>query len=286
MHDSQRTQRNAFSASQEIVIRPASATLRADFRELYHYRHLLWSLVRRDIRVQFDAMYLGALWSTVRPLLMVTIFALFRSFSGADLHVSIPYFIYVYSGLILWFYFIEATSHTSRAIQKNASLITKVYYPRIINLMVPPLASLYGFGMAMFPLLVMMLVQGVYPGWRVIFLPLAISLAALLSLGVGAIFAVLSLNSMDFDRLLGQILYIGLYVSPVIFAPGLIPESARGIYFANPMAGILQAFRSSLFAAYPFPTWQFIYAVGFSLTVLVIALIVYQRTEVYLADKL
>lgn len=270
----------------EVVIRPVVGSLQLNFRELYRYRHLFWSLVRRDIRLQFESMYLGVAWVTVRPLLMVTLFALFRRFSGANMHVPIPYMLYVYSGLILWFYFIEATTQTSRAIQKNANLITKVYYPRIINLLVPPLASLYGLGIAVIPLLVMMIWQNVFPGWQVILLPIVALATALLALATGTIFAVLSLNSMDFDRLLGQILYIGLYVSPVLFAPGLIPEPARIAYYCNPMAGFLIAFRSALFGPFPFPTGEFLYALSATLALTLFSIFIYQRAEVYLADKL
>jgi lipopolysaccharide transport system permease protein len=281
-----RSKQEGLNQQVEVVIQPAANSLRLNLRELYCYRHLLWSLIRRDIKLQFESMYLGVAWVTVRPLLMVSLFALFKRFSGANMFVPIPYMLYVYSGLILWFYFVEATTNTSRAIQKNASLITKVYYPRIINLLVPPLASLYGLGIAVIPLLVMMIWQNVLPGWQSIFLPLVTIATVLLALATGTVFAVLSLNSMDFDRLLSQILYIGFYVSPILFAPGLIPESARLVYYANPMAGLAIAFRSTLFGAYPFPIWQFLYAFFVTLLLALISLFIYQRTEIYLADKL
>ena len=271
---------------QEIVIRPPSKSLNLDLRELYRYRNLIWNLVWRDIRVQFDEMYLGVTWATARPLLMVTIFALFRKLSGANLHVPIPYVVYLYSGLILWFYFLEATNITSKSIQKNASLITKIYFPRVINFIVPVIASLYGLAIAILPLFCMMIWQQVYPGWRIVLLPLVLGQCMLLVLAVGTIFASLSLESKDFDKLLSQILYIGLYVSPVIFAPGLIPSAARTIYFLNPIAGTLLAFRSCLFDDFPFPWWQWIYSSIATLFLLAIGTVIYKRVEAFIADKL
>ena len=271
---------------QVTVIKPPSNSLRFNFAEIYQYRHLMWNLVRRDIKVQFNQMYLGIFWATVRPLLMMSIFALFKTFSGANLHVFIPYSVYVYSGLILWFYFVEATTLTARSLEKNASLITKVYFPRIITMIVPGLASLYGLSVAIFPLLVMMVWQNVYPGWRIIGLPLIIFQCMILVLAVGLIFGSLSLDSKDFDRLLNQILYLGLYVSPVIFAPGLIPEAARPVYFLNPMAGILLAFRSSLFNDFPFPVSQWLYSVLATVLLLAIGLLIYHKVEAFIADKL
>lgn len=271
----------------ETIIKPPSSSLKIfSFREIYHYRHLILNLVRRDIKVQFNQMYLGFLWATARPLLMVAIFALFRNFSGANLHVPIPYAVYVYSGLILWFYFLEATSLTAKSLEKNASLITKVYFPRIISLIVPVLASFYSFCVAMFPLMIMMLWQGVYPNWKLILLPVVLVQCMLLILAVGLIFAALSLDSKDFDKLLNQILYIGLYVSPVIFAPGLIPEAARPIYFLNPMAGTLLGFRATLFGEFPFPLWQWLYSVVATFFLLGIGMVIYQKVEAFIADKL
>lgn len=271
---------------QVIVIKPPSNSLGFNFREIYQYRHLIWNLVRRDVKVQFNQLYLGFFWATVRPLLMMAIFALFKTFSGANLYVTIPYSVYVYSGLILWFYFVEATSLTTRSLEKNANIITKVYFPRIITIIVPGLASLYGFGVAILPLLVMMLIQGVYPDWQIIFLPIVIIQCMILVLGVGLIFGSLSLDSKDFDKLLNQILYLGLYVSPVIFAPDLIPEAARTVYFLNPMAGILLAFRASLFDDFPFPLWQWLYSVVATFLLLVIGLLIYKKVEAFIADKL
>ena len=271
---------------QEIVIRPPSKSLNLDLRELYQYRNLIWNLIWRDIRIQFDEMYLGVTWATARPLLMVTIFALFRKLSGANLYVPIPYVVYLYSGLILWFYFLETTSITSKSIQKNASLITKIYFPRVINFIVPVIAGLYSLGIAILPLFCMMIWQEVYPGWRLVLLPLVLGQCMLLVLAVGTIFASLSLESKDFDKLLSQILYIGLYVSPVIFAPGLIPSAARIIYFLNPIAGTLLAFRSCLFDDFPFPWWQWIYSIIATLLLLAIGTVTYKRMEAFIADKL
>ena len=81
-------------------------------------------------------------------------------------------------------------------------------------------------------------------------------------------------------------LYLGLFISPVIFAPEMIPESVQFLYFANPMAGTLLAFRSCLFYNFPFPVWEFIYAFAISIVLLFGAIKLYGKTESYFADKL
>src|ERR1043166_7337250 len=143
-------------ATEEIVIRPARELLRIDLREYYRYRHLLASLIWRDIRLQFDQMYLGFVWASIRPLLYVFVFVAFRNLSEANTHVSIPYPLYVYSGLILWYYFVEASMDTAACLKRDAYLLTKVYYPRLITPVVSVVSNLVGFGMACAPLAIMM----------------------------------------------------------------------------------------------------------------------------------
>lgn len=243
-------------------------------------------MVWRNIRVQFDEMYLGFLWAVTRPLAMVTVFVLLRRFSQANMYVNIPYSVYVYSGLILWFYFLEATDAASDSVTKDAGLIKKIYYPRLITPIVPVLSGFYSFAIAVVPLVIMMIFYGVAPGIRIVLLPVVILQCMVMCLGVGTMFASLTFSNKDWDRFLGLLLYLGLFVSPVIFSPDMIPHRARMLYFMNPMAGTLLAFRSCMFDNFPFPLYQWIYSLIFSVVALVIGSIMFRRAEVIFADKL
>lgn len=271
---------------QEIIIRPISKLQSINFREIYKYRHMMWSMIRKDIRANFDDLYLGFFWAFARPLMMVMVFTLLKRFSGANMYVSIPYAVYVYSGLILWYYFLEAVNSTSRSIGKNAGLMKKVYFPRMITPVVPVVSSLYNFGLAIIPLAIMMLWHGIAPGWRLVLLPAVLLQCGILVIGIGTVFASLSLVSRDADRFLSLVLYIGLFVSPVIFAPDMIPKKAQIIYFLNPMAGTLLAFRSCMFADFPFPLEEWVYSLIFSFVILIIGTIIYRKTEFMFVDKL
>ena len=270
----------------EIIIRPPSGLAHLNVRELIKYRHMLRSMVWRDIRMQFDNMYLGFFWAVARPLAMVAIFTFLKRAANANMFVTISYPLYVYSGIILWFYFLEATTGASRSVLKDAGLIKKVYYPRMITPLVPTISGLYTLCIAIIPLIIMMIWLGVYPGWRIIFLPAILLQCILLSLGVGIIFASLSLTNNDFGKFLNLILYIGLFISPVIFAPEIISARAQIIFFLNPIAGTLLAFRSCLLHNFHFPFWQFIYSCCFTILLLIVGTVMFRRAEIYFADKL
>ena len=274
------------TTKEETIIRPPSKVVRLDLRELYKYRHMLWSMVWRDIRLQFDEIYLGFFWAVARPLAMVLIFTLLKRFSNANMSETISYPLYAFSGLIFWFYFLEATTATMKSVSKDAGLIKKIYFPRLITPIVPTISNLSTLGLAMIPLLIMMIWNGVYPGWRVIFLPLVIFQCLLLIMGVGTMFASLSLTNKDFEKFLNLVLYLGLFISPVIYSPEMIPSKAQVIYFLNPMAGTLLAFRSCMFNDFPFPFLQWGYSVAFSFVILIVGTTMYRRAEVYFADKL
>lgn len=270
----------------ETVIRPPSELVSLDGRELYRYRHMLLALVRRNVRLQFQELSLGFVWVCARPLVYVLVFSAFRRLANAEVHVAIPYALYVYSGLILWYYVIETTMETAGAVRADAHMMTKVYYPRLISPVVPILANLAGLALAMIPLAIMMAWYGIGPGWRVVMLPAVLAQVMGLVMGVGAACAALTLRSRDWERLLSFVLYVGLFVSPVIYAVDMIPERFRFLYAMNPMAGSLIAFRSALFDPVDFPLWEWAYASVVSVAVLGLGVAMFRRAESRFADEL
>jgi lipopolysaccharide transport system permease protein len=272
--------------SETTIIRPVLRATNFDLRELARYRHLLWSMICKSVQLEFDQLSLGVFWALSRPLSMVFIFSFIKNRSGANMHVDLAYPLYLYSGIILWFHFRDAAMDTAKSVMKDAGLMKRIYYPRLITPIVPGCAKLYSFAVSFLPMIVMMAWYGIYPGWRLTLLPLVLVQCTLLILGLGLIFSCLILLKPDFEKFLNLCLYLGLFVSPVIFSPEMIPQDARMIYFINPMAGTLLAFRSCLFNEFPFPLWQFMYSVIFTLLVFFVGLKMYRRAEIYFADKL
>lgn len=272
--------------AEETIIRPPKLYAMVSPREIWSYRNLLRSMVRRELKSEFNQQYLAYVWPVFRPVLMVILFGLFRHYSQARTGVDIPYLVYVYSGLILWFKFTESVQDTSASIKRNAGLIKKVYFPKILTPISAILSNLVTFGIAAVPLLGMMIFFNTYPGWNLLILPAVILQLSLLILGIGCIFAVLGLGSGDWDRFLGHILYIGLFVSPVIYAPSMMPAKAQLLYALNPMVGLLMAFRASLFGDFPLPVGSWVYSIAFTLIVAFIGLAIFHRREKFIVDRL
>ena len=270
----------------EIIISPPRTFTLVSLREVWTYRTLLHSMVLRRLKAEFNQQYLAYVWPVFRPLLMVLIFTLFRNLSEARMGVSIPYPVYVYSGLILWFMFTEAVLETATSIKQNAALIKKVYFPKIFSPLAAVIANFVIFAISIIPLSGMMILYGVHPGWNIFFLPIVLLQVSMLVFGIGCIFASIGLENNDWDRFLGYILYVGIFVSPVIYAPAMIPEWARFFYSLNPMVGLLTAFRWTLFSDFPIALNELLFSSIFVLIIAFVGLLLFQRAEKHFVDRL
>lgn len=238
---------------QETIIRPIHGAEALKLREVWQYRDLLYSLVVKDIRVKYDALHLGFLWPLARPLLMAVVVGMFKNATAADMNERLPYLLYVYAGVLFWFYFAETLNEVAGGLQRDAALLMKVYYPRIISPMVAVFSSLFELSVAVVPLVAVMIYYGVLPGPSLILLPLILAQLMALTLGCGLILSYLSLHVRDFQPAVGLVLYVGIFVSPVFHNVDILPAALAPIGKLNPMVGTLKAVRSAIFELPPFP---------------------------------
>ena len=139
--------------AQEVIIRPPGAFAHLDLPELWRYRGTLWRKVKQRVRIEYDDMWLGLFWAVARPLIMVFVFWAFRGLSQARIGVQIPYVLYVYSGLVAWFYFTEVATAVAMSLVRDAGLIQKVYFPRLISPLSYLFGETYNLALAAIPLL-------------------------------------------------------------------------------------------------------------------------------------
>lgn len=270
----------------EIVIRPPKRLTISDFSELIGYRGLVLSMIRRQLRTEYESTRLGILWALARPLLMTLVFAGLKRVSGAQMGVEIAYPLYLYTGLIFWFWFADSVMSSAGSLHADAGLIRKIYFPRLISPIVPIAASACSLFVATLPVIPVAAFYGYPPGPALVLLPLVILEAGILALGAGLIFAALTLTSRDWERFLALLLYIGLFLSPVLHAPEIVPQAVRDLVYLNPMAGPLVAFRAALFADIAFPWLPALYSLAVALVVLAAGLIVFRRVERVLIDTI
>ena len=230
-----------------ILIGAESAGLSFGFSELWFYRELLYFLTLRDIKLRYKQTLLGASWAIIQPLFAMLLFNLFF---GRLAHLpsdNIPYPLFAYAGLLPWTFFANAITNSGNSLIGSSSLITKVYFPRVIIPAAPVAASLLDFAVAFLLLFPLLLYYRVAVTWRIVTLPLFVLLLTLLALAVGSWLAALNVRYRDVRYALPFIIQLWLFASPVIYPASLMPPRWSWLLALNPMTGIIEGFRASLF---------------------------------------
>ena len=250
-----------------IVLEPGRAELNY-WRDLWRYRELFAILAWRDVSVRYKQTVIGVAWALIRPFLTMVVFTIiFGRLAKFPSDGSAPYPILVLAGLLPWFLFSTALSEASGSLIGNASLISKVYFPRLVVPMAAIVVALVDFGVNLAMLFLLMAWYGFVPGWRILLLPAFVGLAALASLGPALWLTALNVKYRDFRYVVPFVVQFGLYVSPVGFSSSAIPPTWRLCYSLNPIVGVIDGFRWCLLGGR-----SAFYAPGFLASLVVVAL--------------
>lgn len=268
----------------DIVIEACHAE-RYYWWDIWRYRELFYFLSWRDILVRFKQTIIGIMWVIVRPLLTMIVFVLIFGKLARLPSGGVPYPILVFSAMLPWQFFASSLSDSSNSLIVNSSLISKIYFPRIIIPASSIIVSFVDLMVSFSILLVLMVWYGFMPGWQIVTLPLFILMAFGASFGAGLWLASLNVKYRDFRYIIPFIVQFGLYVSPVGFSSGIIPEKWRLLYSLNPMVGVIDGFRWAILGQE-----GFIYLPGFILSLILVFLILisgiwyFRKTEKTFAD--
>lgn len=266
-----------------VVIQPPKKWVPIDIPELWHYRELLGSFVRRDIKIRYKQTALGFLWVIIQPLFMVLIFSIFFGGLAKVPSDDIPYPLFVLAALLPWTLFAEGLTRSTTSMVTNAQIMTKVYFPRLIMPISGILSPLVDFFISLSLLAIFMAYYGILPTLNVIFLPLFILLALATSLSVGLWLSALNVKYRDFQYTVPFIIQIWMFASPVVYPASLLPESVRFLYGLNPMAGVIEGFRWALFGT-GMPGAMMLVSVGVVVFFLITGIFYFRRMEQYYAD--
>jgi lipopolysaccharide transport system permease protein len=267
-----------------LLIRPPSGWVSLGLKELWEYRELLYFLTWRDIKVRYKQTALGAAWAVIQPVFMMVVFSLFFGKLGHIPSDGIPYPIFVFCALIPWQLFAFALSESSNSLVGNQSLITKVYFPRLVVPMSAILGGLVDFAIAFVILLSMMAWFRIVPAITILFLPLFVLLVIVTALGVGLWLSALNVKYRDVRYTIGFLTQLWLFATPVAYPSSIIPERWRALYGLNPMAGVVEGFRWALLGKANPPGPLLIISVCVVVLICVSGLYYFRRMEETFAD--
>jgi lipopolysaccharide transport system permease protein len=252
--------------------------------ELVRYRELFWFLAWRDVKIRYKQTALGAAWAILQPLSVMIVFTLFIGRMTGLATDNSPYPVFVYSALLPWTYFSTSLVMASNSLIANSSLITKVYFPRLLLPAASALSGLLDLLIGSVFLVVLMLYYGIEPTWRLVFFPGLIIGLWILTVGVGMGLAALNANYRDVKYTVPLILQLGLFVTPILYPSRLVPANLRPLLAANPLTGFIEAFRACVMPNAPFDPQSLVWSAITTSIICVAGIVYFRKTERVLAD--
>lgn len=275
---------NLISELPVLIIEPGSSRIGKQLRDLWAYRELLYFLAWRDFKVRYKQTVLGVAWAIIQPFFTMVVFSIFFGYLGKIPSDGLPYPVFAYCALLPWALFAHALGESSNSVVNNQSLITKVYFPRLIIPIAPLFVGLVDFGIACLVLIGMMLFYGIVPGVAVLTVPLFVLLAVLTALAVGLWLSALNALYRDVGHAIPFLVQAWMYASPVAYAASLIPERWRTLYALNPIVGVIEGFRWALLGTRSGAGAMVVTSIGVVLVLLICGAFYFRRMEKTLAD--
>lgn len=269
-----------------IVIEAGKGWQFLDLRELAERTDLLYFMTMRGIKGRFAQSALGFGWAVIQPVATMLIFTLiFGRVARVPIPWDGPYAIFAFCGIVPWSFFSGALSGASGSLIGAATMISKIYIPRVILPLSNVLARFIDLGITLVILLALMLFYGLIPRPEAMLLiPVAILITATLALGVGLWLASMAVQYRDVAHGLGFIVQIGMYLSPVIYDVTSVPDRFRYLFGLNPMVGVITTFRASLLGLYPVDWLLLVEAAVVSLLAFISGGFYFRKSERLFAD--
>jgi lipopolysaccharide transport system permease protein len=267
-------------------IRPHAGWEVLSLRELWRHRELVLTLAWRDIKIRYKQTVLGAAWAVLQPGLNMVVFALVFARAGGEADPKMPYPLFVYAGLLPWFFFSSAVAQAGQSVLGAERLITKVYFPRLALPFASAGAAAVDFLIASGLLAVLMLWYSAAPGPYLLLAPVLAAVVMLAALGVGALLAALHVAYRDFRYVTPFLLQLWMLATPSIYlraqTGGAVPA---WLAFVNPLTGLVSCFRAAcLGGAEPFPWTSLAVSGSASVLLFVIGCLYFRKVEDGFAD--
>ena len=254
---------------------------------LWASRELTYLLARRDVLLRYQHSVVGIGWAVLQPLVTLLVLTIFQTVIGQRSDREIPYPLYAMTGLVPWTFFVHAITLCSHSILKYSSVVNKVHFPRLVLPLATLAAAAADFVVALPLIPLLMLYYGIFPRPSMLFVPLVVLHLALFTAAVGIWMATLNTRFRDTANALPFLTQLWFFLTPIAYHADLIPSRWQWLAGLNPMLGILEAFRWTLFGiAHPMLGIWVACSLAITAILLVSGVFVFLRQEETLAEVL
>ena len=254
------------------------------FKNLYEYRELLKTSVKKEVRGKYKNSFLGVLWSFLNPLLQIAVYALVFPLIMKSSETN--YTVFICCGLIPWTFFATAINRSSFTIVENGGIIKKVFFPREILPISVVTSEMINFIISTVIILAFVLFYGLGLTKYIFFYPLILLVQYILLVGISFIVSSLTVYIRDLQHFIGVLLQLLFYATPVAYASKVIPDNFQWIMKLNPMSYVIDAFRD-IFYYQQMPNIQALMIVlGLGLSLCVIGYLIFSKLQKGFAEQL
>lgn len=224
-----------------------------DWKELYDYSDLFQFLVWRSIKVRYAQSALGIGWAVIQPLFTMVVFTIIFGRLAHMKSDGVPYAVFSFTALVPWTYFANSLTEGTASLINNASMLSKVYFPRLILPLAAVMAKLVDFSIALVMLAALLVWYQIVPTRGLVMLPLLVLLMVVAAAGLSLWLTALAVQYRDVNYAMTFLVQLLMYSTPVLYPVSLVPERYHLLYAINPMVGVIEGFRAAFLGTRPMP---------------------------------
>ena len=266
------------------IIKPKKGWQLVDIKELIAYKDLFRFLIIRGIKAKYAQSILGIGWAVIQPLfttlLLTVVFGSIAKVDSGDM----PYVIFSAAAVVPWTYFSNSLTESASSLITNASLITKVYFPRLILPLSIVISKLLDFTIAFFVLLVVTISLGYYPNINYLLIPVLIVISMMTAAGIGMWLSSMAVQYRDINYSMSFLVQLLMYAAPVVYSTYAIPQKYQLWYAINPMVGVIEGYRAILSGAPTLPIDFLLIGLITSVILFISGALYFKRMERLFAD--
>lgn len=255
-----------------------------NIKNIYQYREMLKSNVKKDLRGKYKGSFLGFLWTFINPLLQLLVYSLVFS---QVLRVDVEnYPMFLFTALIPWTFFTTAIQCATVEVVNNGAIIKKVYFPREILTISTVTSAFINFLLSMIIVVIALIVSGIGVSEHILLFPLIAIINYILVLGISFILSSVTVYLRDLQYIVNVIIMLMFYITPILFTLDSFPQEYQKILMLNPMATIILAYKDVLYY-HGMPPFRSLAIVGIaSSVILIIGYKIFKKLEKKFAEEL
>lgn len=255
-----------------------------EIKEVYKYRQMLVSIVRKDLRSRYKGSFLGFLWTFVNPLLQLAIYSIVFPYLLRNNQENYPMFLFV--ALLPWIFFSSSLQGSTTSIVGGANLVKKIYFPRLILPLSVVCTNLMNYIFGLVIVIPALLLTGVTLTFHIFWFPVILFVMFIFTTGLSLLLSALYVRFRDLEHIIGIFVMVWFYLTPIVFGIDIFPPHIADLISYNPMVSIIESFRDILLYGQR-PEWG---SLGFSFVIgifiLLIGMMVFRKFERTFAEEL